>query len=82
MIIPYGYWITKVIRLEPLVQSSGGSISSKYMPFFDCLKKEEVCVRQQMLKIMMDGSKQINKKKPLLFKGESTHLNNNSKKNK
>ncbi len=29
--------------------------------FFDCLKKE-VCVRQQMLKIMMDESKQINKK--------------------
>jgi hypothetical protein len=39
---------------------------AKYHPnvwhFFDCLKKEEVCVRQQMLKIMMDGSKQINKK--------------------
>jgi hypothetical protein len=27
--------------------------------FFDCLKKDEVCVRQQILKIMMDGSKQI-----------------------
>jgi hypothetical protein len=25
-------------------------------------KKEEICVRQQMLKIMMDESKQINKK--------------------
>jgi hypothetical protein len=39
---------------------------AKYHPnvwhFFDCLKKEEVCVRQQILKIMMDGSKQINKK--------------------
>jgi len=39
---------------------------AKYHPnvwnFFDCLKKEKVCVRQQMLKIMMDRSKQINKK--------------------
>ena len=39
---------------------------AKYHPnvwhFFDCLKKEEVCVRQQILKIIIDGSKQINKK--------------------
>jgi hypothetical protein len=39
---------------------------AKYHPnvwhFFDCLKKEEVCVRQRMLKIMMGGNKQINKK--------------------
>ena len=28
----------------------------------ECLKKEEVCVRQQMLKIMMGGKKNINKK--------------------
>jgi hypothetical protein len=32
------------------------------MAFFRLPQKREVCVRQQMLKIMMDDSKQINKK--------------------
>ena len=39
---------------------------AKYYPnvwhFIECLKKEEVCVRQHMLKITMGGKKQINKK--------------------
>ena len=30
--------------------------------FIDCIKKEEVCVRKQMLKITMGEKKQINKR--------------------
>jgi hypothetical protein len=60
---------------------------TKYHPnvwhFFDCLKKEEVCVRQQMQKIMMDKSNQINKKSRCYSRAiESTRLNDNLKKNK
>ncbi len=90
MIIPYGYWITKVkwslwnvsdieLRTNNMIEEEFlffflqlgwnhqfNRLVAKYHPnvwhFFDCLKKEEVCVRQQMQKIMMDESKQINKK--------------------
>ncbi len=84
MIIPYGYWITKVKwslwNVLDIELRTNNMIEGEFLflflqlgwnhrfnrlvawHFFDCLKKEEVCVRQQMLKIMMDGSKQINKK--------------------
>ncbi len=90
MIIPYGYWITKVkwslwnvsdieLCTNKMIEEEFlffflqlgwnhqfNRLVAKYHPnvwhFFDCLKKEEVCVRQQMQKIMMDESKQINKK--------------------